>query len=106
MTKDELCEKLFLKYGLTKEEALDIIKEYIQLFVQKLEEIKNSLYMLDYGQIKNCAHSLKGASANIMYDELAVLFSDIEKAAVSQNEEGVAELLHRAEILQKTGGIL
>jgi HPt (histidine-containing phosphotransfer) domain-containing protein len=106
MTKDELCEKLFLKYGLTKEEALDIIKEYSQLFVQKLEEIKNSLYMLDYGQIKNCAHSLKGASANIMYDELAVLFSDIEKAAVSQNEEGVAELLHRAEILQKTGGIL
>jgi len=106
MTENELCEKLVLRYGLTKEEALDIIKDFRQLFIQKLEELKNSLYVLDYTQIKNCAHSLKGASANIMYDEVAVLFSDIEKAAISQNEDSIAELLHRAEILQKTGGIL
>ena|SRR3989338_8438322 len=71
-------------------ELFDIFQEDYEL---KRQQIGQAVIQRDFNQLKNIAHSLKGASSNISAKRIYSLFADIERMAVQEDFKKIDEVL-------------
>ena len=76
-----------------KELLLELFDIYIQDFKDKRLALKEAVAANDFEQIKNLAHSLKGASGNISAKLLRVTFLKFEEMGKNQNLASASETL-------------
>ena len=75
-----------------KELLLELFDIFIEDFDKKKQALKEAIEEKDYEQIRNVAHSLKGASGNISAKELRLVVSDMEEMGKKSDIDGIGEL--------------
>lgn len=75
-----------------------LVDTYIRDNTKRVEEIGNSINLVDYTKIKDIAHSMKSSSANIGADEVSNIASSIEQYA---NELSISRIQALFPILKK-----
>lgn len=75
----------------------ELLMELLQIFTQDYEEkdkiLKDAIGKKDFEQVKNIAHSIKGASGNIAAKQLHASFLQLEQMARAQDFSRAAEVL-------------
>ncbi|WP_407357195.1 PAS domain S-box protein [Methanolobus sp. WCC5] len=77
--------------------ALQLISTYMKHTPQQIESLKTSLENADAEEISNCAHAIKGSSANIGGMALSRIAGEMEKAARLRKVEEAAGMLAEVE---------
>lgn len=66
--------------GLCADDALQLIREYLDILPHNLSELKNAYDENDIEQMKKLAHKMKGTNLNLRIEKLAQLSIDLENA--------------------------
>ncbi len=78
------------------EDCKDLLDELFDIFtedfIKKLQDIDAAIASKNFGEIRNLAHSIKGASGNISAKSLYENFLKLEKMGEGENFEGVEDL--------------
>ncbi len=80
-----------------EEEFADLLTVYIDDSAQRLPKLRSALQAGASEELRELAHSFKGASGNISAYALAALCFEMEKAAKAGELDGLDELLGRIE---------
>ena len=80
-----------------KEILYDVLQKFVTSAGYQIDNIRQSILCLDYGEIGSEAHAIKGAAANLTADKLAGLASDLEHAAKKQQPDKVGKLAGKLE---------
>jgi PAS domain S-box-containing protein len=75
---------LIEKTGLSKEDAREILEDYIKCLPDLLEGIKLSIYNRDFNKLGKLTHELKGSSGTLGIISIYELAVELEKAAIEQ----------------------
>ena len=74
----------------------ELLLELLDIFLDDYEEkrtlLEQEIARGDFEQIRNIAHSLKGAAGNISAEALHQVFWDMEQAAVNQDMKQIRDL--------------
>lgn len=76
-----------------KELLLELFDIFQEDYEQKRRQIGQAVVQKDCEQLKNIAHSLKGASSNISAKRIYSLFAEIEQMAVRGDADGIGNIL-------------
>lgn len=75
----------------------ELLAELIDIFLEdcpaKIGSIRESVKKKDFAQLRDVAHSIKGASGNISAKKLHAIFLQIEQAGKNNSLEGMEALL-------------
>jgi len=80
-----------------EDEFSDLLTVYIDDSMTRLPDIRQALQDKNAQTLRELAHSLKGASANITATALAALCYEMETAAKDEKLDGLESLLSRIE---------
>ncbi len=80
-----------------KELLLELFDIFQEDYEQKRRQIGQATVQKDFEQLKNIAHSLKGASSNISAKRIYSLFAEIERMAVRGDMKAIEEVLVNAD---------
>lgn len=69
----------------SREEAIDILKDFIESVPGLIKNLKNAIDKEDYNDISYICHTLKGSSSNLRIDKLKDNFIMLETAAENQD---------------------
>ena len=87
--------------GLDPESADEMVRELVELYLAdapgQLESVRAAIGAANPGRLRESAHGLKGASANLGAKPLAAACLELEKLGHSGSVEGAAELLAKLE---------
>ncbi|MFA5059152.1 MAG: Hpt domain-containing protein [Candidatus Omnitrophota bacterium] len=81
-----------------KELLLELIGIFLGDCPAKLSAMKMAAEKKDFGQIKDLAHSLKGASANISAKKISAIFLQIEQMAKNNDAASTLQLLTQVNV--------
>ncbi len=84
-------ESIATNLGLDKEDLDELLEIFTTTSFSDIEKINFGLKENNAQQVSQAAHSIKGASANLGFEEIASLSKDIEMAAKEGNIEGLKE---------------
>lgn len=90
MRISELAENI----GLDVEEFNEIFEIYMEITASDLQELKDALDAEDAEEVHRKAHSIKGSSGNLGFNELFQLAGEIDDHAQNYNLNGVDNLVH------------
>ena len=76
-----------------KELLLELLDIYSADYLEKRKALTDALVKKDFEQIRNIAHSLKGASGNISAKPIRAIFSILEEKGKKDELTGVEPLL-------------
>src|SRR3990167_7322245 len=76
-----------------KELLLELFAIFQEDYEQKHGQIGQAVSRKDFDQLKNIAHSLKGASSNISAKRIYAIFAEIERMAVQRDVKKIEEIL-------------
>lgn len=76
-----------------KELLLELFDIFQEDYEQKRRQVGQAVAQSDPEQLKNIAHSLKGASSNISAKRIYGLFAEIERMAVQGDVKGIGSIL-------------
>ena len=80
-----------------KELLLELFDIFQDDYSEKRRQIKEAIGKNDIEQLRNIAHSLKGASSNISAKRIYSLFSQIEHLAAQGDISGIGEVMAKTE---------
>jgi len=72
--------------GLDKETMLMLIEEFFTVIDEELEKLDSFIKAGDAEQIRHIAHKMKGASANMMVEDMRKYCSDLQDADKADTE--------------------
>jgi HPt (histidine-containing phosphotransfer) domain-containing protein len=75
--------------GLDEEEMLELVELFFETSISDLERLKKALDQNDAMTVAEAAHSIKGASGNMRFEEIYELARQIEKNANKKILDGV-----------------
>lgn len=81
----DIISEIMKNLYFTKEEALELFNEYMEILPESIQELKDACEKRDFEVVKRIAHTLKGSSVRI--EKLTELFLSLEKAGESCNIE-------------------
>ncbi len=77
----------------------DLLLELLDIFTDdcpaKISLIKEAAAKKDFGALRDSAHSMKGASANISARKINAIFLQIEQMAKNNTTDGLEDLLSK-----------
>jgi len=76
-----------------KELLLELLDIFIEDFDKKKKALQEAIEETNYEQIRNIAHSLKGATGNISAKDLRVIFTDMEEMGKKSDITGIEDLI-------------
>lgn len=78
-----------------KELLFEILGIFLEDCPTKIQSIKEAVAKKDFNVIREAAHSMKGASANISAKKINPIFLQIEQMAKNNSLDGIEELLEK-----------
>ena len=80
-------------FGIEEEDCIDLVTLLLTTSKSDLEQIKNAVKNDDMEQIEAGAHSIKGASGNLGFNELAQVTTKAEQNAKDGVKSGWDEII-------------
>lgn len=93
---EENINRMMRETGLSKEDAAFLIRNFLEIFKNNIAVIDQALEEKNTSLLKNEAHRLKGASANLRLAETSMLAALLEETAEKSEQEdlfNIAKLL-------------
>lgn len=90
---DTIIEKMTLEFGFTKNEAVELVNDFMKFLSQVIVDFEGMLEKNEFDNLNHAAHKLKGASANLRIEEIAKLCFKLEKACKSKDETACSLVL-------------
>ena len=78
-------KEFITKTGISKDESLQLYKDYLDYMPTILEEINKYINNNDYKNIRELAHQLKGSSGTLRIEKIQNLAYDLEKSALNED---------------------
>jgi HPt (histidine-containing phosphotransfer) domain-containing protein len=79
------------KLGLDKEECAEIVALFIETTLSDLDILEAAIQTRDFALAVQSSHSIKGASANLGFDEISSVAKGVEMDARQSSLEGAKE---------------
>lgn len=83
--------RLAQEMGLDEEECREIVHLFIETTISDVENLKRAVQMKDFALAVQSSHSIKGASANLGFDEISEIAKGAEMNARRSVLEGAPE---------------
>jgi HPt (histidine-containing phosphotransfer) domain-containing protein len=83
--------QLAQKLGLDKEECVEIVDLFIETTLSDLDILEGAIQTRDFALAVQSSHSIKGASANLGFDEISSVAEGVETKARQSSLEGAKE---------------
>jgi two-component system, sensor histidine kinase and response regulator len=77
---ETILDNIFIELGLSKDDALQILKEYTEIAPNTISWLESACEENDIEKMKKLAHKIKGSSANLRIEKMKELSIDLEKA--------------------------
>ena len=77
--------------GLEEEEFLELVRLFAEVSTDDLARLESSLRMGNSEQVREAAHSIKGAALNLGLNDISEIARIVEDKAREDSLEGVAE---------------
>ena len=78
-----IIEELISEVGFTKSEAVQLFNEFLEFLPKSILEIETLLEENNFEALKNIAHKLKGASANLRIEKISQSSAQLEIACLN-----------------------
>ncbi|MCD6139011.1 MAG: Hpt domain-containing protein [Deltaproteobacteria bacterium] len=83
--------KLAGKLGLEKDEFIELVELFLDVSASDLGKLQSAIDERDIQQAVEVAHSLKGASGNLGFDEISDMAKNVEANARQGSLDGATE---------------
>ncbi len=81
------AEEMASKIGLNAKHIPILLQSFVQESQGLIEQLESAIAAKDYESISNTAHSIKGSSGNLKFDEMYALAREIEFSAKEKKED-------------------
>lgn len=89
-------EEMAISIGLKPKHVPMLIASFFEETESILNDLKESITIKDYDNIKSYAHSIKGSAGNLRFNEVYEMAKEIEFAAAEQKSNFEYESYHEA----------
>ncbi|WP_411679024.1 response regulator [Clostridium thailandense] len=96
---ERYVNKLAEDTGFSKNDARELIYEFVDSLPKMLKSIKDVLETKNYEEVKKIAHQIKGTSANLRMEKLPHLAMKLQQFSEEKDEENCKQILMNMEKL-------
>ncbi len=81
------AEEMASKIGINSKHIPILVKSFVQESMGLLQQLEAAVLSKNYNEIASIAHSIKGSSGNLKFDEMYLLAREMELSAKGNKEE-------------------
>ena len=96
---NESIDKFIASTGLEKDDAMEIILDYIKYLPEMLKKINSDILEENTKEIAKAAHQLKGSAGNLRIDSIYKLAINLEESALNNDINSCKNLLRKIQEL-------